>query len=75
MCGACQFYYVYIIKQRKLANRMDLDKIFIRPQPCSQPLRTVARILAERESDAAAVAQLLVFLERSGIFLGDKPQE
>lgn len=53
---------------------MDLDKIFIRPQPCSQPLRTVARILAERESDAA-VAQLLVFLERSGIFLGDKPQE
>lgn len=54
---------------------MDLDKIFICPQPCSQPLRTVARILAERESDAAAVAQLLVFLERSGIFLGDKPQE
>lgn len=54
---------------------MDLDKIFIRPQLCSQPLRTVARILAERESDAAAVAQLLVFLERSGIFLGDKPQE
>ena len=45
---------------------MDLEKIFIRPQPYSQPLRTVARILAERESDEAAVAQLLVFLERSG---------
>ena len=57
---------------------MDLNKIFIRPQPYSQPLRTVARILAERESDEAAVAQLLVFLERSGVpvkEMPDTPQE
>ena len=57
---------------------MDLEKIFIRPQPYSQPLRTVARILAERESDEAAVAQLLVFLERIGVpvkEMPDTPQE
>ncbi|WP_417043235.1 hypothetical protein [Dysosmobacter sp.] len=53
---------------------MDLEKIFIRPQPYSQPLRTVARILAERESDDAAVAQLLVFLERSGIPVKEGPE-
>ena len=53
---------------------MDLEKIFIRPQPYSQPLRTVARILAERESDEAAVAQLLVFLERSGIPVKEGPE-
>lgn len=49
-------------------------KLFIRPQPYSQPLRTVARILAERESDGAAVAQLLVFLERSGIPVKEGPE-
>ena len=53
---------------------MDLEKNFIRPQPYSQPLRTVARILAERESDDAAVAQLLVFLERSGIPVKEGPE-
>lgn len=53
---------------------MDLEKIFIRPQPYSQPLRTVARILAERESDDAVVAQLLVFLERSGIPVKEGPE-
>ena len=52
---------------------MDLDKIFIRPKPYSQPLRTVARILAERESDAAAIAQLRTFLERSGIPVQEPP--
>ena len=52
---------------------MDLNKIFIRPQPYSQPLRTVARILAERESDAAAIAQLRTFLERSGIPVQEPP--
>ena len=52
---------------------MDLEKMFIRPQPYSQPLRTVARILAERESDAAAIAQLRTFLEQSGIPVQEPP--
>ena len=31
------------------------------------PLRTIARILEERESDARALEQLRIFLIRSGI--------
>lgn len=46
---------------------MDLDKINIRPQPYSMPLRTIARILEERTSDAQALEQLTEFLIRSGI--------
>lgn len=46
---------------------MDLDKIPIRYQPYSMPLRTIARILEERESDARALEQLRIFLIRSGI--------
>lgn len=53
---------------------MDLDKIPIRYQPYSQPLRTVARILAERTSDAQALEQLRVFLERSGVPVKEPPQ-
>ena len=53
---------------------MDLDKIPIRYQPDSQPLRTVARILAERESDARAVEQLTEFLIRSGVPVKEPPQ-
>ena len=53
---------------------MDLDHIFTRPQPYSQPLRTVARILAERTSDAQALEQLRVFLERSGVPVKEPPQ-
>ncbi len=46
---------------------MDLDKIHIRPQPYSRPLRDIARILEERTSDAQALEQLTEFLIRSGI--------
>ena len=46
---------------------MDLDKIPIRYQPYSMPLRTIARILEERESDARALEQLRIFLIRRGI--------
>ena len=46
---------------------MDLDKIPIRYQPYSMPLRTIARILEERTSDAQALEQLTEFLIRSGI--------
>ena len=36
---------------------MDLDKIYIRPQPYSRPLRDLARILEERTSDAEALSR------------------
>ena len=52
---------------------MDIEKIYVMPQPYSQPLRMVACIIEERESDAACVAQLRRFLERSGVPVRDWP--
>nr|WP_325194897.1 hypothetical protein [uncultured Oscillibacter sp.] len=52
---------------------MDVEKIYVMSQTYSQPLRMIARIIEERESDAACVAQLRRFLERSGVPVRDRP--
>lgn len=52
---------------------MDVEKIYVMPQPYSQPLRMIACIIEERESDAACVARIRRFLERSGVPVRDRP--
>lgn len=52
---------------------MDVESIFIRLQPYSQPLHTIAQIIEERESDEECVAQIRRFLEQSGIPVRDRP--
>ena len=46
---------------------MNPTKIDPIPQPYSRHLRAIARILAERESDGAAVAAITRYLEHCGI--------
>lgn len=52
---------------------MDVESIYVRPQPYSQPLRTIAQIIAERENDTDCIAQIKRFLERSGVPVRDRP--
>lgn len=37
------------------------------PQPFSKPLREIARIIAERESDEACVARIIQYLDARGV--------
>ena len=37
------------------------------PQPFSKPLREIARIIAERESDEVCVARLIQYLDARGV--------
>lgn len=52
---------------------MDIESIYIRSQPYSRPLHTIAQIIEERESDEGCVSQIKRFLERSGIPVRDRP--
>lgn len=52
---------------------MDIEKIYVQPQPYSRPLWTIARIIAERESDEEYIEQIKRFLERSGVPGRDRP--
>lgn len=51
---------------------MDIWEIGVRPQPYSQPLRTIAKMIEARENDAACIAEIKRFLERSGIPVRDR---
>ncbi len=51
---------------------MDIWEIGVRPQPYSQPLRTIAKMIEDRENDAACIAEIKRFLERSGIPVRDR---
>lgn len=49
------------------------ENFYVTPQPYSQPLRTIAKMIEARESDAACIAEIKRFLERSGIPVWDRP--
>ena len=45
------------------------------PQPFSKPLREIARIIAERESDEVCVARLIQYLDARGVPLPPSRRE
>ena len=45
------------------------------PQPFSKPLREIARIIAERESDEVCVARLSQYLDARGVPLPPSRRE
>ena len=45
------------------------------PQPFGKPLREIARIIAERESDEVCVARLIQYLDARGVPLPPSRRE